>query len=161
VTAAATLLIDDDEGFVRAMIRRFESAGVPLDTATTWDAGLGLYRVGVHELVVADYNLRDAKHGLTLLAAMKQLRATARLLLISGALTAEAEEVLGRSTLVDRYLVKRSGITDEVLEEAREAQRRVESPRDWRRIAATHIAAENIDYAVVEEIDALLRAQLP
>ena len=58
-----------------------------MDHAFGWQEALELFRVNGYELVVADYNLPDTQHGLQLLARMKLLVPTSKLILISGALT--------------------------------------------------------------------------
>src|SRR5436190_1493564 len=101
---ANTLLIDDEVNLVQSIKAAFDIRGLDLDTALSWDDGLQLFRVGLHDLVIADYNLPGSKLGLKLLARIKQLHPSSKLILISGYFDASAEELLPQTNLVDRFL---------------------------------------------------------
>jgi DNA-binding NtrC family response regulator len=161
VTASASLLIDDHAGFAHSVVAAFRSAGMPLDWADSWDRGIDLFRVAAHELVIADYNLPGSEHGLRLLAAVKKLRPTTRLILISGALRKGAAEVVARSTLVDLYMEKMDEqFEDVLLQEAAEAEERAQEATDWPTVASSYLDGEVLTDAEIDEIDAILRERL-
>lgn len=154
------LLIDDDEALAESLRHAFGTNDLAVDVVTTWGEGVGLFRVGLHELVIADYNLPGSMLGLKLLGAMKPLRPSARLILISGALTSRAQELIAGTSLVDRYIEKTSELHDELLAEAREAVRRSQEPTNWRLVAEAHLKSTRILDTDVDRIDQLLRGEL-
>lgn len=157
---AATLLIDDDAGFAESVAASFEARDIPLDVANSWEAGLDLYRVGLHELVVADYNLPGSKHGLKLLLEVKALRPSSRLVLISGRVTPTAADLIAAAGLVDRFIPKTPDLARELIDEAREAESRAGQGTNWRQIGGAHLARNTIDDGALESIDAALRVQV-
>lgn len=158
--AAAVLFIDDDAAFAESVAASFEARDLPLDVANSWDAGLALYRAGLHELVVADYNLPGSRHGLKLLLEVKALRPSTRLVLISGRVTPTAADLIAAAGLVDRFIPKTRDLARELIEEAREATRRAEHDTDWRQFAGAHLARNTIDEAALDAVDAALRVQV-
>jgi DNA-binding response OmpR family regulator len=160
--AAHVLLIDDELGFSGSVKSFFDSAGIELDCASTWQEGLNAFRVGQHELVIADYNLPGSDHGLRLLLEVRRLRPSSRLILISGALNEEEAQLLvPRAGLVDRFLPKAPDLGRELLAEARDAVRRAEEPTDWTQVATAHVNWAKVDDALIEQIDQALRSQMP
>ena len=157
---SSTLMIDDQKSFLESMRIAFEAEGINLDVADTWDEGLALFRVGLHELVVADYNLVGSKHGLKLLAEAKRMRSSSRLVLISGAVTPSAGDLLGAGDLVDRFLAKESDLLSHLLEEARDAVLRAEAATSWPDAAQAQIQRGGIDQAALDAVDAALSSQL-
>src|SRR4051794_31967806 len=108
-TRAAALLVEDNEEFAQDLRAALTDRGLGIDWAQSWEDGLGLFRVNAYELVVADYNLPDTELGLKLLAQMKVLSPTSKLILISGALTPGAERALAEVPLIDAYYSKADG----------------------------------------------------
>lgn len=159
MTAATILLIDDELQFAESMRRSLATSGATIDVAHTWDDGIRNFRVGLHELVIADYNLPGSKHGLKLLAAIKPLRPSARLILISGELTSQAQTVVRETPLVDRYLEKTSDLSLELLREASEAVTREKDPTNWVTVAGAHLNAGQISDADIEQINSLLEGK--
>lgn len=161
MTLAAALLVDDDLAFSTSILSTFNEYGLLVDSAQSWTEGLELFRVVLHELVIADYNLPGSKHGLNLLAGMKPLRPSSRLVLISAALTPQAQEIVKQTKLVDRYLAKdEASFTENLLDEVKQAMKRADEPSGWRAIAAGHLTAQELYAADIEHIDALLRGEL-
>jgi ActR/RegA family two-component response regulator len=158
--AASTLLIDDETGFVESVAASFEARDLLLDVASSWESGLALYRAGLHELVVADYNLPGSKHGLKLLLEVKALRPSSRLVLISGRVTPTAADLIAAAGLVDRFIPKTTDMARELIDEGREAERRSMQDTDWRHVAGAHLARSSIDEAALEAVDAALRVQV-
>jgi DNA-binding response OmpR family regulator len=162
VTAwGSTLLIDDDAGFAQSFRDFMDSERFSIDTATSWEAGLGLFRVGMHELVIADYNLPGSHHGLRLLAAVRNLRPSTELILISGALPSDAQDLVNTSSLVDGFFRKDEKLGDVVLPQVRAASERTGASTDWRAVADAYIRRRRVDSAELKRIDDYMRDRLP
>jgi len=160
--AAHVILIDDEQTFAMSIKSLFEAASLELDCASTWQEGLDGFRVGQHELVIADYNLPGSNHGLKLLLEARRLRPSSRLILISGALNEEkAAELVPRAGLVDKYLPKDSSLAEKILAEAGDAVKRARETTDWTRVAASHLNRAKLDDADIDELDKALRLQMP
>lgn len=157
---ASVLLIDDDRAFAESVAASFEARDLGLDVAGSWEAGLALYRAGLHELVIADYNLPGSRLGLKLLLEVKALRPSTRLVLISGRVTPTAADLIAAAGLVDRFIPKTTELARELMEEAREADRRAGEDTDWQQVAMAHLARHTIDEASLDRVDAALRVQL-
>jgi len=161
MSSAATLLVDDDVGFSASILSTFSESEVLVDWAQGWVEGLELFRVVLHELVIADYNLPRSEHGLKLLAGMKPLRPSSRLILISAALTSKAEEIVKQTRLVDRYLAKtEASFAEELVGEVRRASRRASEPSDWHAVATGYVTQQSIYSNDIKRIDALLQGEL-
>lgn len=154
------LLVDDEEAFARSVTDAFSDAGFTVDHTTTWDEGEQLFRVGMHDLVIADFDLEGVRDGLLLLARLKALRPNARLVLISGKSVTVAPATVQSSRVVDRFLIKDGNLMAELLEEAEASMKRAGQPSDWVQLAERHLVASEIDEAYVNEIDTLMRDAL-
>jgi len=160
MSIAATLLIDDDVGFSTSTKHLFHERGIALDWAQSWDEGLGLFRVGLHELVIADYNLPGSSHGLRLLAKIKPLRPSSKLILISGALTSRAAKIVKETTLVDDYLEKTASLPDTLVELAQKAAGRAQESTDWPAAAGAYLAGSTVYEDDIKRIDAALQGEI-
>lgn len=157
---ASTLLVDDDESIRHSLTRVFEQQRILLATAATWEDGLAQFRVGLHSLVIADYNLPGSDHGLKLLLHMKRFLPNSRLILISGALPSKAQELV-KTTLVDKFLEKRLGYDDELVEEAKMAAGRAAATTNWATAASAYLGALSLKDDDIAAIDAALLKLLP
>jgi ActR/RegA family two-component response regulator len=157
---AATLLIDDQQTFLDTLTSTFRVHQVPLEVAAKWEDGIAQFRAGLHELVIADYDLQQAKQGLMLLLEVKRMRPSARLILISGAITPTASNILDAERLVDAYLPKGPNLIDALLAEAEAAESRALSATDWKLAAGSHVDRTKIDLDALEELDRELNQQL-
>jgi DNA-binding NtrC family response regulator len=157
---ASTLLIDDDRGFVESIAAAFSAEGIPIDVRTSWDSGVEAFRIGMHELVIADYNLPGSRHGLKLLGEVSQMWASARLVLISGAVTPTAEDLLGTSGLIDRFVPKSADLITTLIEEAIQAAARAAGPTSWQDAARSHGERRAVDEAALDAVDSALSSQL-
>ncbi len=155
---AAGLLIDDDLGLIESVQRAAAAAKLDLATATTWDEGLGLFHVLSPNVVIADYNMPGSQHGLLLLARIRRLRPSVRLVLISGFLEESDMERVRALNLVDRTLTKGSVLESArvVVDEVRQAQEASLAPTDWREVADAAVAAAEIPEADLTELDQIL-----
>jgi DNA-binding response OmpR family regulator len=157
----AALLIDDNEPFARSLVEFLASCGFELDWAASWTEGLDLFRCAAYELVIADYNLPGSEHGLRLLAAMRPMRPSSQLILISGALTSEGERVARTSSIINAFYTK--GATEfpaQMLREVTAASGRAVQGRDWVAIAEAHLARGSVDEDELTAIDRAMQSQL-
>ncbi len=157
---AHVLLIDDNPGFTDSIRENFILHAIEIETAGTWDEGVEKFRVGLHELVIADYNLPDSDHGLKLLAKIKPLRPSSELILISGAVTSVPENQIIISGLVDAYFPKKADLPGILLERAKLALERTKQPTNWTKTARAHVAGYEIDEKKIDDIDQLLRKNI-
>lgn len=161
MAAPVVLLIDDDVEFSETIKANLSTRGIPIDHASNWKDGMDLFHVGLHELVIADYNLPGSNHGLKLLAEIRPLRPSTELILISGAITSVPEDKIKSSGLVSEYFPKDSRLVPKLAAKATEAARRAQSGTEWHAVAQGHVEGGQIDVSVVDEIDRLLRGDIP
>jgi CheY-like chemotaxis protein len=155
------LLVEDNDAFARELEAALHDRGLRIDRASGWDEGLELFRVNGYELVIADYNLPDTDHGLELLAQIKMLIPSSRLVLISGALTPGAERSLDDVSLLDAYYSKSdANLTVRLSEHVEQAARDAKNSTDWQAFATGYIADLDRDHPEVRKIDEILRADL-
>jgi|GEM_PF-1865440 len=154
------LLVEDDEGVIDSYRRTFESDGILLDIAETWDEALALFRVVGHRLVIADYNLPGDEHGLKLLVQMKLLVPSTELILISGALSRPAEELARNVELIDHFYAKTSTLPDTLIEHAQAAVARADEETDWQRVGQKYLTPAGAVTTQLAEIDDALRADV-
>lgn len=158
---SAALLVEDNSEFGETLMLALRDRGLGLDWVTNWDEAVELFRVNGYELVIADYNLPKTQHGLQLLARMKTLLPSSKLILISGALTPSAERSLADVSLLDGYYSKADGnLVRNLAQLVEAAERSADEETDWRAVAAGYIADIDRDFPEIERIDLLLRADV-
>jgi ActR/RegA family two-component response regulator len=153
------LLIDDDQALQESLQRTAALAGLDLLTASTWDEGLTLFHVHSPDLVIVDYNLPGSQHGLKLIAEVRNLRPSVRLILLSAYVDDRDVAEIEALGLVDRAISK---VTDAnaiqaVLEEIKAASERANLPTNWKDVAVAHQRAETVSAAALDELDRRLR----
>ena len=158
VDPPSTLLVEDNLELAESLVRLFATEGIRLERAADWREGLECFRVGAHELVIADYNLPGSSHGLLLLLEVKQRMPSTQIVLISGALTEQAERELEPLGLIDAYFRKSSKLAEELLPWVKQARERANQPTDWARFADGSLSDPNAVRQEVARIDAILRA---
>ena len=80
---ASILVIDDDDDLRMIMAEALRSAGYKVDTAGDGKAGLALYAVGLHDLVITDIVMPDLD-GLELIDGLRQAHIRPRVIAMSG-----------------------------------------------------------------------------
>jgi CheY-like chemotaxis protein len=155
---ASALLIDDDVDLIESVKRAASAARLDLVTATTWDEGLGLFHVLSPNLVIADYNMPGSRHGLMLLARIRRLRPSVRLILVSGYLDEDDMDRVRELNIVDRALTKGSGVETAraIVDEVRQAERDSDLPTDWVSVAHAFVDAAAVSDEDLERLDQIL-----
>lgn len=156
------LFIDDDKALLASTSANAQVRGFEIDTAESWDEGLASFHVEDHDLVVADYNMPGSRNGLTLLAKIKRLRPTVRVVLISGYLNETDMKAVEGLGLIDRALVKGTeDTTAALMGEIEDAMAKDQDrPIDWLRSAAAYAAPAAVSDDDVEALDRILRGRL-
>ena len=155
---ASALIIDDDVALLDSWTRLARVDGFDVVTADTWDEGLALFHVLSPDLVIADYNLPGSSHGFRLLAAIRRLRPSVRLVLISGVIEPSRLKDVEETGVVDRALSKgdTTTLTCTVLEEIKLTAERSRTPTNWHEFAEAFLHAELVNSADIDWIDHLL-----
>lgn len=161
MTQPSTLLIDDEQSVLDSLQNMFHKNAMGLDSASSWDGGIQLFRVGLHELVIADYNLPGSKHGLLLLNEARAFHPSTEVVLISGWLPKEAGEAAQHAGLIDHFFVKWSGLPDLLLQLARMADERAAAPSDWPTVAGAFLRQQKVKARELDRVDQLLRRHVP
>ena len=157
---ATTLLAEDDESVARSYSNVFSDAEVPLDIAETWQSALEMFRVGGHSLVIADYNLPGDELGLKLLVAIKRLLPSSRLVLISGAMSPEAEDLARQVNFIDAFHTKKQNLADQLLIEAQAAAGEARASTDWKAFGKGYLKDPATADPELQRIDEALRADV-
>jgi len=154
------LLIDDNPEFISSIKRDFTDVGIPLDVAETWQQGIEKFHISLYELVIADYNLPGSDNGLKLLANVKPLKPSSKLVLISGMISSVPAEMIKIQGLVDNYFEKDVDISSKLIEEAKKAIKSAKMNTDWKSVAKAHLQGITINEKFVKEIDDLIRKDI-
>lgn len=161
---ALALLVDDDQQLVASVAASAGTSGLDLITAASWDEGLALFHVLSPELVIADYNMPGSRMGLQLLAEIRRLRPSVRLVLVSGYLDAQDMAQVAALDLVDRTLTKGSAIetAQTILSEIRAVSESAESPgpTDWPAFAGAYVQAARVSDESIDRLDKLFGVKL-
>jgi DNA-binding NtrC family response regulator len=157
-TVSAALLIDDDEDLLASVNRAARASRVDLVTASSWDAGLGLFHVLSPILVIADYNMPGSRHGLQLLARIRRLRPGIRLILVSGYLDEEDMAQVRALNLVDEALTKGTAeeTAETIMAQVRAANEQASEPTDWQAVARAAVGAARVGEEDLDRLDEIL-----
>ena len=146
------LLIDDNEALLASIKRLTDLNNLRLDIAASWDEGLGLFHVLGPSAVIADYHLPGSRHGLQLLAEIKRLRPSVRVVLVSAYINDEDIKSVEALGIIDRSLRKTdlTQTVDNILEEIRCANESDNKDTDWvafaeARVRAAKASSEDLD----------------
>lgn len=151
-------MIDDDTGLLDSLRGTVQQRDLEVATASTWDEGLALFHVLSPDLVIADYNMPGSKHGLKLLAEVKRLRPSVRLILMSAYLNEEDMDDVYELSLVDQAFTKGSSVKtmEALLEEIAQASQTADRRTDWVEFAKAHVSAQSLSAEALDELDSAL-----
>lgn len=146
------LLIDDDQSLLKSIKRLADLNQLRLDTAATWDKGLGLFHVLAPSVVIADYHMPNSRNGLQLLAEIKRLRPSVRVILVSAYINDRDVERVESLGIIDRALRKTNLMqtAGTILDEIRCANESDDDQTDWlafakARVRASRASGEDLD----------------
>lgn len=152
------LLIDDDEALVASVKRAASFGGLELDTAASWDEGLSLFHALGPNLVIADYHMPGSRHGLQLLAEVKSLRPSVRVVLVSAYINDEDVERILALDIIDGAMRKLNLVatSEAILQMIEEAAETADEPTDWTQVAKATVRAGGASKEKLEQLDASL-----
>ena len=156
------LLVDDHQALLESVAASANAAGLDLITAASWDEGLALFHIFSPELVIADYNMPGSRMGLQLLAEIRQLRPSVRLVLISGYLDADDIVRVQQVGLVDAALTKGSAIetAQSLLDEIQRASESAPGPTDWVAFSHAYLNAASVSSDSIDQLDDIFATKL-
>jgi CheY-like chemotaxis protein len=156
---AYALLIDDEKALLESVERTANLAGLETLTASSWEEGLKLFHVHSPDLVIADYNLPGSQHGLQLLAEIRRLRPSVRVVLLSAYIDEQDVAEIEALGVVDCALSKVSSGDPmaAILDELKQVAARVGNPTDWKAFAEAHQRADAVDQGALDELDRRLK----
>lgn len=161
MTETATTLVIDDETFLPDLLTdALEDNGLALDVAHTWAEGMEKFTVVGHELVIADYDLRESQTGLRLLAEIRKLAPATRLVLVSGRLDEASAPLVGESSAADVFLLRtHPQLRATLIDEAKRAHERSRTS-DWQALGQAYPRAGDIDLEKIQQLEDRLRVRL-
>lgn len=155
------LMIDDDGPLLESMKAVADLNGLHLDTANSWEAGLATFHALAPDLVICDYDMPGSRHGLRLLAEIRRMRPSTRLILFSGYIDGADIRRLLALGLVDQALSKGSAENQrELLDEIRRAADSDRSGGGLKEQAEAHISASRVTEHALDELDAIMRRKV-
>lgn len=156
------LLVDDDRGLLASVAASANAAGLDLAVAGSWEEGLALFHILSPELVIADYNMPGSRMGLQLLAEIRRLRPSVRLVLVSAYLDAEDMAGVDALDLVDATLTKGSAVetAQAILGEIQAVSESAPSSTDWVAFARAYVNAAGVSAESIDRLDELLSVKL-
>jgi CheY-like chemotaxis protein len=159
---ALALLVDDDQQLLASVTASAEASRLDLITAASWDEGLALFHVLSPELVIADYNMPGSRMGLQLLAEIRRLRPSVRLVLVSGYLDEQDMARVAALHLVDSSLTKGSAIetAQAIVGEIQEVSESVPGPTDWPAFARAYVQAVRVSDESIDQLDKIFGVKL-
>ena len=153
------LLIDDDQSLLNSIRRLAEFSDLRLDIAVTWDEGIGLFYALGPSVVIADYHMPDSRNGLQLLAEIKQLRPSVRVVLVSAYINDEDVERVEALNIVDRALRKidLTQTVERILDEIRGANESGDEHTDWVAFAKARVRTTKASLEELDQLDEFFR----
>jgi CheY-like chemotaxis protein len=152
------LFIDDDEALLGSVRRAADVSGFTLDTASSWEEGIRLFHVLSPDVVIADYHMPESRHGLQLLAEVKRLRPSVRVILVSAYINDDDVKQINELDLVDAAMRKLDPIetVEAILHEVRIANEAPDKPTDWVDFAKARVRAGKVPQESLDRLDEFL-----
>ena len=149
------LLIDDDRSLLNSIRRLADLSDLRLDIADTWGEGLGLFHVLAPRVVIADYHMPGSLNGLKLLAEIKRLLPSVRVVLVSAYINDEDVERIEALNIVDRALRKidLKQTVEHILDEIRRANETDDEHTDWVAFAEARVSVANASLEKLDQLD--------
>ena len=153
------LLIDDDQSLLKSIGRLATLNNLRLGIAATWDEGLGLFHVLAPNVVIADYHMPNSRNGLQLLAEIKRLRPSVRVILVSAYIDDEDVERVEALNIIDRALRKTdlTETVESILDEIRCANESDDGHTDWVAFAKARVRVAEASREDLDRLDELFR----
>ncbi len=153
------LLIDDDQPLLESIERLADLKDLRLDTAATWDEGLGLFHVLAPSVVIADYHMPNSRNGLQLLAEIKALRPSVRVVLVSAYINDEDVQRIEALGIVDRALRKiaLTQTIENILDEIQCANNSDDEDTDWLAFAKARVRVTTSSREELNQLDEFFR----
>ena len=153
------LLIDDDQSLLESIRRLVVLNHLRLDIAGTWDEGLGLFHVLAPSVVIADYHMPNSRNGLQLLAEVKRLRPSIRVVLVSAYINDEDVKRVEALNIIDRALRKidLTQTVENILDEIRCANESDDDHTDWVAFAKARVRVGKASREELDQLDEFFR----
>lgn len=153
------LLIDDNQSLLESIRRLADLKALRLDIADTWNGGLGLFHVLAPSVVIADYHMPNSRNGLQLLAEIKRLQPSIRVVLLSAYITDEDVERIEALDIIDRALRKTDSTqtVENILDEIRCANESHDDHTDWVAFAEARVRAGKASGEDLDRLDEFFR----
>ena len=154
------LLIDDDQSLLKSIGRLAALNDLRFEIAATWNEGLGLFHVLAPSVVIADYHMPNSQNGLQLLAEIKRLRPSVRVVLVSAYINDEDVKRIEALNIVDRALRKidLTETIEKILEEIRRANESDDAHTDWVAFAKARVRAAKASGEKLDQLDEFFRS---
>lgn len=149
------VLIDDDQSLLSSIRRLARLRGLRVELASTWEEGIGLFHVLAPSVVIADYHMPHSQYGLQLLAEIKELRPSVRVVLISAFINDEDVQKIDALGIVDRTLRKigSTNAIDDLVEEIRTANESDAEQTDWVDVAKARVRVAAASRKKLDRLD--------
>ena len=153
------LLIDDDQSLLKSIGRLVVLNHLRLEIAATWDEGLGLFHVLAPSVVIADYHMPNSRNGLQLLAEVKRLRPSVRVVLVSAYINDEDVKRIEALNIIDRALRKidLTQTVEKILDEIRRANESDDDHTDWVAFAKARVRVAKASREELDQLDEFFR----
>ena len=156
----SALLIDDDQSLLESIRRVAEFDHLRLDIAATWEEGLSLFHVLAPNVVIADYHMPNSRNGLLLLAEIKRLRPSVRVILVSAYINDQDVERVESLRIIDRALRKTDLMqtVESIRDEIRSANESEHELTDWVAFARARVRAAKTTEEELDQLDQFFRS---
>ena len=153
------LLIDDDVSLLASIKHLADVSGLRLETAATWDEGLGLFHVLAPSVVIADYHMPDSRNGLQLLAEIKRLQPSVRVVLVSAYINDEDVERVEALGIIDCALRKidLTQTIENMMDEIHRANKENDEQTDWLEFANARVRTAKASGEELDQLDEFFR----